>query len=320
MSNSAPELFFDLIRSIGHGGQADVYLARLRLMGGHFACKMLREAWDPFAREQFRLEGMRQHRVAGDHVVRVIAHNFDAPKPFIILEYMPKGSLADEIARRGRFPPADALKTVQRIAVALADLHHKGVVHRDLKPGNVMLSSDGSLKLNDLGLAATLDLSQHVRAPGFVGTPAYAAPEQMLGLASAKSDVYALGAILEELLLGVLGAASIALAAEIPMDVRVLIARLRAQDPTQRPTSAEAVPLLGQAIRMSRATSTAPIILPRALAVAPVAASNGSGGFWGMLAGAATIFGLAAFASGGGKRWDAASGRYRWPDGTFAPG
>jgi hypothetical protein len=80
------------------------------------------------------------------------------------------------------------------------------------------------------------------------------------------------------------------------------------------------VALLVQAIRISRVASAAPIILPRPLAVAPVVASNGSGGFWGVLAGAATIFSLAALASGGGKRWDAASGRYRWPDGTFAPG
>jgi serine/threonine protein kinase len=249
MSNRVNRPFFDLLHLIGQGGQADVLLARMRILGGHFACKMLREFRDPLAREQFKREGVRQHRIASDHVVRVIAQNFDAERPFIILEYMPKGSLADEIKRRARFPLAEALSIVRRVAVALADLHAKRVVHCDLKPGNILIAPDGSLKLNDLGLAATIDLTQHVRAPGFVGTPAYAAPEQWKGIASAKSDVFALGVILGELLLGTPSTASLLLDGGIPIDVRMLIARLCAEDAAQRPTSAEAVALLDEAIR-----------------------------------------------------------------------
>src|SRR5260370_31432911 len=151
MSEHEPELFFDIVHSIGHGGQADVYLVRLRKTGGVYAGKFLREAWDPLAREAFRREAMRQDRIGGDHVVPIIAWNLDAEKPFLILEYMPHGSLADEIRRRGQMAPAEALTTTRQIAVAVAEMHAQGVVHRDLKPGNVLRAPDGRLKLNDLG-------------------------------------------------------------------------------------------------------------------------------------------------------------------------
>jgi serine/threonine-protein kinase len=319
--NGARGLLFHLLHSIGEGGQADVYLARLDVVGGHFACKMLREAWDPLAREQFRREAERQARVAGDHVVRIIAQNHDAPRPFIIQEYMPHGSLADEIERRGAFGLAEALVTARSIAVALADVHFKGIAHRDLKPGNVLRAPDGSWKLNDLGIAATIDASQQVRAPGFIGTPAYAAPEQFRGLATPKSDVYALGVILEELLLGAGVESSLFGDQRLPWDVRLLIAQLRAEDPSLRPTSAGVVGLLDAAIRMPRqpAASVAPPPSPPPPPI-PVRAPSGGGSGWGWLAAGAGFLGLLALASsGGGKRWDSASGRYRWPDGTYAP-
>jgi serine/threonine protein kinase len=151
------------------------------------------------------------------------------------------------------------------------------------------------------------------------GTPAYAAPEQMRGSASAKSDVYALGVILEELLLGTPGIAPFVFAPEVPTDVRVLIARLRAQGAPQRPTSAEAVSLLEEALRRRPEAAATRIVLPQQPMLTPATTSKGSGTFWGALLGAAALLGLTASASRGGRRWDSSVGRYRWPDGTFAP-
>ena len=164
MTDEQNSFLFDIVRSIGHGGQADVYLLRNRASGSVFAGKFLREAWDPFAREQFRNEAERQARVAGRNVVPIVAWNLEAERPFVVLEFMPHGSLADEIMRRGRLPPRDALVAIRAIAVAVAELHSRGVVHRDLKPGNILRASDGRLVLNDLGIAATMTFSEYVRA------------------------------------------------------------------------------------------------------------------------------------------------------------
>lgn len=324
MSDQEHDLIFDLLRSIGHGGQADVYLVRLRKTGGFYAGKFLREAWDPFAREAFKREAMRQDRIAGDHVVPIVAWNLDAEKPFIILEYMPHGSLADELRRRGRLEPIDALTMTRQIAVALADMHARGVIHRDLKPGNVLRSPDGRLKLNDLGYAATLTLAEFVRAPGFVGTPAYAAPEQMLGVASAKSDVYALGVILYELMMGVplprtTPPSQVHGAAASHLDL--LVARLSAEEARFRPAAAEAVSLIDDALRNLRAANPPKLVLPplRAPQPAPAPQAN-SGSGWGWLFGAAAAVGAIALLSGRGSTWDSSVGRYRGSDGRFKSG
>lgn len=176
-------MIFDIGLLIGEGGQADVHLARLRETGGLYAVKLLRECWDPIARQNFEREGMRQARVAGPHVVAVVAVNFACDRPFIVLEYMPRGSLAKEM-QGGPIPPTQAIAVVREVAIALNQLHADGVVHRDVKPGNVLRASDGRLVLNDLGCAATTSFTDFVQTEGFVGTPAYAAPEQRAGFAS----------------------------------------------------------------------------------------------------------------------------------------
>jgi len=324
MPDHEPELFFDFVQSIGHGGQADVYLVRLRKTGGLYACKILREAWDPLAREQFRREAARQRRIAGAHVVPIIAWNLDAERPFLIQEYMPRGSLAGEIARRGKLAPIEALETIRQIAVAVADLHTRGVVHRDLKPGNVLRAKDGSLKLNDLGCAATMTLSEWVRAPGFIGTPRYAAPEQMLGLASEKSDVFALGVMLHEFLLGVPGSQ-----ADLPskllggaaQQLNGLIGRLCAKDPRLRPTSAAAITMIDEALGALRACELRtldPVAVHVRAPAASAAHKDGNGWEW-LLGGAALVTSIALL-SRAGSTWDPYVGRYRGSDGRFRGG
>lgn len=324
MTERAHDLVFDIVCSIGHGGQADVYLVRLRRTGGVYAGKFLREAWDPTARDQFRREAMRQNRIAGQHVVPIIAWNLDAERPFLILEYMPHGSLADEIERHGKLSVAAALTATREIAVALADLHTRGVVHRDIKPGNVLRGKDGRLKLNDLGLAATMTFAEHVRAPGFVGTPAYAAPEQMLGLSSAKSDVFALGVILYELLVGVPGPRSSLpppIFGSLATGLDLLIARLCAKEAAFRPTAADAIQLVDEVLRLVRAEHRSPVIERVPNIPPPTPRASGDGGSpWGWLFGAAAFVGAVAALSGGGSTWDSSVGRYRGANGRFKSG
>lgn len=183
-------------------GQATVRLIRKRSTGELFAGKFLREHWDEFARAAFKNEGLRQARLMGPGVVRVYDYNFDAPEPFIVLQYMPRGSLAKELAARRRIPLLEALQITQEIARLLSHLHAKNVVHRDVKPGNVLRGTDGQLLLNDFGLGATMSIGEYVTAGGFVGTRPYAAPEQSANFAVPTSDVYPLGVMLAEMLTG----------------------------------------------------------------------------------------------------------------------
>jgi len=319
MNEPKPELFFDIGHSIGQGGQADVFLVRLRATGGVYAGKFLREAWDPTARQQFRNEALRQNRIAGKHVVPIIAWNLDAEKPFLILEYMPNGSLADEVKRRGRFAPAEALATMRELAVALADLHGRGVIHRDMKPGNVLRASDGRWKLNDFGFAATMTFAEYVRAPGFVGTPAYAAPEQVRGLCFPRSDVFALGVILYELLRGVPGPRTTRLSQVLGPAARqidILIDRMCAVEVALRPSSADVVGLIDEALRMLQAASRA-APAPAAPAPRPQQPQQTTGDGMGWLLGALALVGTVALLSGGGSTWDSTVGRFRGPNGQF---
>jgi len=260
MGTHSHDLKFDLLRLLNSGGQADVFLGRLRATGGLFAVKVLRNATDAWARAIFRKEVERQIRVGGPNVVPPVTWNLEAEKPFVVLQYMARGSLAEEIQRRRGLTVPEAVTATHGIAVALSNLHARGVIHRDVKPGNVLVDDDGSLRLNDLGIAATMNSQDFVRATGFVGTPAYAAPEQLSGVSCPASDVYALGIILRELVLSRTTGQFDGLGQEA-----LLVAeRLATRDPRVRPSAREAVKLLAQLLdRLPRRLPSAPNVLIR---------------------------------------------------------
>src|SRR5712691_11847274 len=112
-----PNPNFEVVRLLGNGGQADVYLVRHHRTRTVYACKFLREVWDPSERTRFQNEGHRQARLAGPNVVPVVGWNFDGPRPFLLLEYMPAGSLADDLRRRSVVrPPLASLRIVRSLA------------------------------------------------------------------------------------------------------------------------------------------------------------------------------------------------------------
>lgn len=206
MYNSNVRVVYDLYGIIGSGGFADVHLARRRDTGSYFAVKMPRESWDPRACQRFAQEARRQIQAQGTNVVRIIDHNLDAPKPFIVQEYMPGGSLEERLEqdrKAGKLPWAVccALKAMAEVAEALADVHTHGYAHRDVKPGNLLYDdATKRWKLNDFGCAATVVAGQVV-TKNYCGTPAYAAPEHATN-PGPKADIYAVGVMLYELLVG----------------------------------------------------------------------------------------------------------------------
>jgi eukaryotic-like serine/threonine-protein kinase len=330
-----------VVRYVDGGGQADVYELR-HAAGGRYAGRVLREAWDPVARDEFRKTIYRQLRAAGPRVVPVLAFDADGPQPFMVLEYMPNGSLADEILRRpGGFPLVEALSIAESLAHGLADAHAKDLMHGDFKPGNVLKNAAGTWKLNDFGSAVTVDAKEILRATRWVGTPAYAAPEQFLGRALHASDVYALGVVLFELLTGscvidfgaLVGVTS--RHGQAGAGLSGLIARLTAREPQLRPSAPEAIALLRDALR--RATPLAPppavaaappVVVPRPTFqpapmfrnVSPAPPSLGAPG-WLKAAGLlGAFFAGAAVVSHSMKTWDEGVGRYRGSNGKFRGG
>jgi eukaryotic-like serine/threonine-protein kinase len=324
-----------VIRHIDSGGQADVYEVR-HVQGGRFAARVLREAWDPLARADFQKCIERQVRAAGPRVVPVLAYNVEAPRPFMVLEYMPQGSLADEIRRRANgFAIAEALSISSSLAAALADAHAKSLVHGDFKPGNVLRNAAGVWVLSDFGSAVTVGSRELLRAQRWVGTPAYAAPEQLRGTTCHGSDVYALGIVLHELLTGSTKPASSGLADIVArhgfaaVGLPELVARLTADDPRFRPTAREAVALLvaawnqavGQHISMPTGVSGLSINSGGASSRGPVVPTGTDTPGWlkalGWAATAAATVGIANRAT---KTWDSSLGQYRGSDGKFRGG
>jgi eukaryotic-like serine/threonine-protein kinase len=206
---------YQLIRPLGHGAMAVVDLAQDIELDRPVALKRLAEnlARDEDLRQRFLREARLAARLSHPNVVRVFDVGEDEDRPFIAMEYVERGTVADLLARRGPLPGAEAATLGVQACTALAAAHAAGLVHRDVKPQNLLLGSDGVLKLGDFGIAAGHDGTRLTLVGTVLGTAGYLAPEQARGEeVTAAADIYAVGAVLYELLTGELprGAASLA--------------------------------------------------------------------------------------------------------------
>jgi serine/threonine-protein kinase len=196
---------YELVRPLGHGAMATVDLAHDVELDRPVALKRLAEnlARDEELRRRFIREARLAARLAHPNVVRVFDVGSDDGRPFIAMEYVDGETLAELIARQGSLPPAEAAGLAMQICSGLAAAHAAGLVHRDVKPQNLLLGTDGVLKLGDFGIAAGDEGTRLTLAGTVLGTAGYLAPEQARGeQVTAAADIYAVGAVLYELLTG----------------------------------------------------------------------------------------------------------------------
>jgi tetratricopeptide (TPR) repeat protein len=184
-----------------------VYRARQHGLGRRVAVKLLRAGADagPEEVERFRREAAAMARLSHPNIVAVYEVGDAADGPFFAMELAEGGSLAGRLGRKPRFDYRRAAADLETLARAVQYAHEQGVLHRDLKPGNVLLGADGALKITDFGLAKWLDQKGETRTGAVLGTPGYMAPEQAAGVTKKvgpEADVYALGAVLYEMLTG----------------------------------------------------------------------------------------------------------------------
>ena len=205
---------YDIDGEIGRGGMGVVYRARHRRLNRLVALKMLTEGGlgDPAVRTRFLVEAETIAQLRHSHVVQVYEFGEHAGRPYLAMEYVDGGNLAERLSQGRHFTPVEAAELIAKMADALAAAHGKGIIHRDMKPSNILLSNADPTsasnttvpKVADFGIAR-VNQSEMTATGEVLGTPSYMAPEQADGRTrevGTASDVYGLGAILYELLTG----------------------------------------------------------------------------------------------------------------------
>jgi serine/threonine-protein kinase len=196
---------FRLEEQIGSGGMSTVYRAFDGTLERWVAIKLMHRSLsdDPLQHERFRREARAVAKLSHPHVVTVIDAGDDDGHPYIVFEYVEGETLKDRIKRTGGLPVVEAVAYAIEIARALAAAHSQRLVHRDVKPQNVLIDAEGRAKVTDFGIARALDDGSLTATGRVLGTTDYVAPEQACGeAANEQSDIYSLGVCLYEMLTG----------------------------------------------------------------------------------------------------------------------
>jgi eukaryotic-like serine/threonine-protein kinase len=192
-------------RQIGSGGMADVYLATDQSLGRKVAIKILsdRYARDAAFVERFRREAAAAASLRHPNIVTVYDRGETMGTSYIAMEYLDGPTLKEEITRRAPLPEPESINYATQALAALEAAHRQGVVHRDVKPHNMVLTDEGRLKVTDFGIARAANTQQMTEVGSIVGTAQYLSPEQARGLAvGPESDIYSMGVVLYEMLCG----------------------------------------------------------------------------------------------------------------------
>ncbi len=197
---------YQLTHLIARGGMAMVYRAHDLLLNRYVALKLLYPelSVDQNFVERFRREAQAAANLSHPNIVPVFDWGEEGGTYFIVMELIEGTSLADLLRESRTLSPAKSAQVCAQVASALSYAHRQGVVHRDVKPGNILLTSDGQVKVTDFGIAQAVSTEDHLTVAGSVmGTATYFSPEQAEGsLVDGRSDVYSLGVVLYELLAG----------------------------------------------------------------------------------------------------------------------
>jgi eukaryotic-like serine/threonine-protein kinase len=253
---------YELKHVVGTGGMSTVYCAFDTLLERNVALKILHEQYGDDAEyvERFRREARAVAQLSHPHIVTVIDRGEEEGRQFIVFELVDGDNLKELVERGGPLPVRRAVELGLEVGRALAFAHAQGLVHRDVKPQNVLLDGDGRAKVTDFGIVRSLDAVGHTQTGTVLGTSHYIAPEQARGeRVDAQTDVYSFGVVLYELLAGEVpypgdGFLSVAMKhvndpvpsvldrrPDTPIRLATLIERCMAKDSADRPASMEEV-------------------------------------------------------------------------------
>jgi serine/threonine protein kinase len=196
---------YRVLRRLGGGGMADVYVAEQVQLTRRVVIKVLHPhlARDAEVAERFRREAEAAAKLVHPHIVAIHDYGATADVVFTVMPYLEGGSMADLIQKTRFLEPARAATIASQVACALDYAHRRGVVHRDVKPDNVLFDEDGNAALTDFGIATARFHGRLTASGRAMGTPHYMSPEQAMGkLVDGRSDIYAVGILLYEALVG----------------------------------------------------------------------------------------------------------------------
>jgi serine/threonine protein kinase len=198
---------YDLLEKVGEGCMGTVYKARHWQTKEIVAIKVMNAdvCKNPVLLKRFEQEFRIASKLDHPNVVKVLEFCGQEPQPFLVMEYVDGESLGDKLEREGRMPEEDAVRVIIQVAHGLHRAHRQGLIHRDVKPDNILVAHDGKAKITDLGLAKDTDAGADLTRTGRgLGTPTFMAPEQFRNAknASIRCDVYGLGATLYQMVTG----------------------------------------------------------------------------------------------------------------------